>query len=255
MPIRIGMAARVSATQSAQTTAVAGAGTTISTDVKGTVKAGYRVAAAIKASVFIRVSCEVQAWIMEKLIADKRIVVDGEDPEGEYDDVAKAAEEGFDSEVDLVDEDESGDDGDFLTPHAVPDGEASPQLGSRPRFYEIKVVQRRPGRWACVPPRNPLLGYRVNGFDEEAQRILDAARRQFAFYAAVAKWLQEENAALREQSAFQENHAPKTRIDFCKSDFCKDVGLKDDTPIHGYCEKCRLSWQSASLPLACVFTT
>ena len=164
MPIRIGMAARVSATQSAQTTAVAGAGTTISTDVKGTVKAGYRVVAAIKASVFIRASCEVQTWIMEKLIADKRIVVDGEDPEGEYDDVAKAAEEGFDSEVDLVDEDESGDDGDFLTPHAVPDGEVSPQLGSLPRFYEIKVVQRRPGRWACVPPGSMVATRRRSGY-------------------------------------------------------------------------------------------
>ena len=48
--------------------------------------------AAIQVASFVRAGCAVQAQVELKLIAEQRIVVDGGDLEGEYDDVAADAE-------------------------------------------------------------------------------------------------------------------------------------------------------------------
>ncbi len=213
--------------------------------------------AAIQVASFVRADCAVQAQVELKLIAEHRIVVDGGDLEGEYDDVAADAEGDYDSEVEFVDDDELREDGQPFDAHvALSGGDESP-LETLPRVNEIKIVQRGTGKWSCVPPRNPLSGYRVNGFDVEAQRILEAVRRQFAFYEAVAKWLQSEGAEVLESpEGFKGRHQPMTRKDFCKTEFCKDVGFtnKDESNIHAYCKNCRLAWAMSSLPLASVFT-
>ena len=213
--------------------------------------------AAIQVASFVRADCAAQAQVELQLIAEQRIVVDGGELEGEYDDVAADAEGDYDSEVEFVDDDELREEGQSFDAHvALSGGDESP-LDSLPHVNEIKIVQRGTGEWSCVPPRNPLSGYRVNGFDAEAQRILEAVRRQFAFYEAVAQWLQSEgNEVLESPGGFKGCHQPMTRKDFCKTDFCADVGFtgKDEPNIHAYSENCRLAWPVSSLPLASVFT-
>ncbi len=212
-------------------------------------------AVAIQMAEFVRASCEVQAIVVQKLMSENRLVVDYGGIGGEYDDVATAAEGDYDSEVEFVDDDEVRDDGDSFGSHVSLDGESTPCLDSLPRVYEIKIVECRPGCWACVPPRNPLLGYRA--VDKVAQLTLDAARRQFSFYEAVARWLQSEgDEVLESPEGFKGRHQSMTRIDFCTTDFCKDVGFtsQDSPNIHAYCETCRLAWSMSSLPLASVFT-
>ncbi len=213
--------------------------------------------AAIQVATFVRADCAVQAQMVLKLIAEQKLVVDGDDLEGEYDDVAADAEGDYDSEVEFVDDDELRKDDQSFDVHAALSGCDESALDTLPRVNEIKIVQRGSGKWACVPPRNPLLGRRVNGFDVEAQRILEAVRRQFAFYEAVAKWLQSEgDEVLENTEGFKGYHQPMTRKDFCETDFCKDVGFtsKDEPNIHAYCENCRLAWAMSSLPLDSVFT-
>ena len=207
-------------------------------------------AVAMQMATFARASCKVQAMVVQKLMAENRLVVDYGDIGGEYYDVAAAAEGDYDSEVEFVDDDEVRDDGDSFGSHVSLDGESTPCLDSLPRVYEIKIVECRPGCWASVPPRNPLLGYRA--VDKVAQLTLDAARRQFSFYEAVAKWLQSEgDNVLKSPAAFQANHVPMTRKGFCERFSFEDKG---QTNIHAYCQKCRLSWSNASLPLECLFS-
>ena len=213
--------------------------------------------AAIQVASFVRAGCAVQAQVELKLIAEQRIVVDGGDLEGEYDDVAADAEGDYDSEVEFVDDDELREDGQSFDAHVAPSGGDESPLDTLPRVHEIKIVQGGTGGWSCVPPRNPLLGRRVNGFDAEAQRILEAVRRQFAFYEAVAEWLQSEgDEVLESPEGFKGHHQPMTRKNFCKTGFCADVGFtsKDEPNIHAYCENCRLAWPMSSLPLHSVFT-
>ena len=62
--------------------------------------------AAIQVATFVRADCAVQAQMVLKLIAEQKLVVDGDDLEGEYDDVAADAEGDYDSEVEFVDDDE-----------------------------------------------------------------------------------------------------------------------------------------------------
>lgn len=213
--------------------------------------------AAIQVAPFVRANCAVQAQVVLKLIEEQKLVVDGDDLEDEYDDVAADAEGDYDSEVEFVDDDELREDSQSSDAHvALSGGDESP-FATLPRVNEIKIVQRGTGKWSCVPPRNLLSGYRVNGFDPEARLILDAVRRQFAFYEAVAKWLQSEgDEVLESPEGFKEHHQSMTRQDFCETDFCKDVGFpsKDAPNIHAHCEKCRLAWSMSSLPLASVFT-
>ena len=213
-------------------------------------------AVAMQMAAFARASCEVQAMVVQKLMAENRLVVDYGGIGGEYDDIAAAAEGDYDSEVEFVDDDEVRDDGDSFSSYASPDGESMTRLDPLPRVYEIKVVECRSGCWMCAPPRNPLLGYRA--VDKMAQLTLDAARRQFAFYEAVAKWLQSEgDEVLESPEGFKEHHRPMKRKDFCPTDFCKDVGFtsKDEPNIRAYCQKCRLVWPRSSLPLTSVFTS
>ena len=215
------------------------------------------VAVQVQVTSFVRASCAAQAQVELKLIEEQRLVVDGGDLEGEYDDVAADAEGDYDSEVEFVDDDELREDGQSFDAHVAPSGGDESTLDTLPRVNEIKIVQRGAGKWSCVPPRNPLLGRRVNGSDAGAQRILDAVRSQFAFYEAVAKWLQSEgDEVLESPGAFKEHHKSMTRKDFCKTGFCADAGFtsKDEPNIHAYCEKCRLAWSMSSLPLDSVFT-
>ncbi len=208
--------------------------------------------AAIQVAPFVRADCVVQAQVIQKLIKEQKLFVDGDDLKGEYDDVAEDAEEDYDSEAEFVDDDELREDGQSFNVHVALSGGDEPSLDTLPRVHEIKFVQRGTGKWSCVPPRNPLSGYRVNGSDKEARLILDAVRRQFAFYEAVAKWLQSEGKeVLKNPEGFKKHHKSKTR-----QDFCKEVGFTDTdtTKIHAYCEKCRLAWPMSSLPLDSVFT-
>lgn len=212
-------------------------------------------AVAMQMATFARASCAVQAMVVQKLMAENRLVVDYGGIDGEYDDVAATTEGDYDSEVEFVDDDEVRDDGDSFGSHVSLDGESTPCLDSLPHVYEIKIVECRPGCWACVPPRNPLLGYRA--VDNVAQLTLDMARRQFSFYEAVAKWLQSEgDEVLESPEGFKDHHQPMQRNEFSKTSFCKDVGFtsKDEPNIRSYCNKCRLAWPSSSLPLASVFT-
>ncbi|MBR4654411.1 MAG: hypothetical protein IKO72_13715 [Kiritimatiellae bacterium] len=208
--------------------------------------------AAIQVAPFVRADCAVQAQVIQKLIKEQKLFVDGDDQKGEYDDVAENAEEDYDSEAEFVDDDELREDGQSFNAHvALSGGDESP-LDTLPRVHEIKFVQRGTGKWSCVPPRNPLSGYRVNDSDNEARLILDAVRRQFAFYEAVANWLQSEgDDVLKSPEGFKEHHKSKTR-----QDFCKEVGFTDTdtTNIRAYCKKCRLAWPLSSLPLDSVFT-
>ena len=220
-------------------------------------EANIKKQAAIQVASFIRANCAVQAQVVLKLIEEQKLVVDGDDLQGEYDDVAEDTEVDYDSEVEFVDDDELREDGESFDAHEALSDDDEPSLDTLPRVHEIKIVQRRTREWSCIPPRNPLSGYRVNGSDKEAGLILDAVRRQFAFYEAVAKWLQSEgNEVLESPEVFKGHHQSMTRKDFCETDFCKDVGFpsKDAPNIHAYCENCRLAWPMSSLPLDSVFT-
>lgn len=217
----------------------------------------------IQASTFLRADCATQVQILQSMIASFRIVVETDVEEEVFTEIADAAEEDYDSEVDFIDDDEIRDEDDSSGAYAAPNGEEASPLDSILRGYEIRIVEKTPGRWACIPPRNPLLGYRPNGFDSEAHKILEAVRKQFAFYEAVAKWLQSEgDESLKSPAEFRKNHTTMTQMDFVTSDFCanfrsmmKETSKKVNTGnIHAYCQNCRLVWPMSSLPLASVFT-
>ena len=217
----------------------------------------------IQASTFLRADCATQVQILQSLIASFRIVVETDVEEENVAEIAEAAEEDYDSDVDFIDDDEIRDADDFSGAYVSPNGEEALPLDAILRGYEIRIVETAPGRWACIPPRNPLLGYRLNGFDSEAHKILEAVRKQFAFYESVAKWLQSEgNEVLESPAAFRGNHKTMTQTGFVTSDFCANFRSKKADPskkvdtgnIHAYCKNCRLSWGYASLPLTSVFT-
>ena len=212
----------------------------------------------IQASTFVRADCATQVQMLQALVASARIVVETDAEEEVLAEIAEAAEEDYDSEVDFIDDDEIQDEDDFSDAYTSPNGEEASPLDSILRGYEIRIVEKTPGRWACIPPRNPLLGYRPNGFDSAAYLILEAVRRQFAFYGAVAKWLQEEDGGggvLKSPADFKKGHAQMTQTGFCGrfSLFQRKDGDVDTSEIHGYCRNCRLAWEDASLPLDCIF--
>ena len=214
----------------------------------------------IQASTFLRADCATQVQILQAMIASFRIVVETDLEEEDVAEIAEAAEDDYDSEVDFIDDDEIRDEDDSCGAYAAPNGEEASPLDSILRGYEIRIVETAPGRWVCIPPRNPLLGYRPNGFDSEAHKILEAVRKQFAFYEAVANWLREEgNETLESPAAFRENHTAMTQKVFVTTDFCANLrammkGTANTGNIHAYCQNCRLSWGYASLPLSSVFT-
>ena len=214
----------------------------------------------IQASTFLRADCATQVQILQAMIASFRIVVETDLEEEDVAEIAEAAEDDYDSEVDFIDDDEIRDEDDSCGAYAAPNGEEASPLDSILRGYEIRIVETAPGRWVCIPPRNPLLGYRPNGFDSEAHKILEAVRKQFAFYEAVANWLREEgNETLESPAAFRENHTAMTQKVFVTTDFCANLrammkGTANTGNIHAYCQNCRLSWGYASLSLASVFT-
>ena len=217
----------------------------------------------IQASTFARVDCATQVQVVQALIASSRIVVETDAGEDDLAKIAEIAEGDYDTEVDFVDDDEIRDEDDSCGAYAAPNGEEASPLDSIRRGYEIRIVEKAPGRWACIPPLNPLRGYRPNGYDSEAHQILEAVRRQFAFYEAVAKWLLEEgDVVLKSPAAFRANHTTMTQTDFVTSDFCANFRSKKAEPskkadtgnIHAYCQNCRLVWGHASLPLASIFT-
>ena len=217
----------------------------------------------IQASTFVRADCATHVQVLQALIASSRIVVETDAGEEDLAEIAEIAEGDYDSEVDFIDDDEIRDEDDSSGAYAAPNGEEASPLDSTLRGYEIRIVEKAPGRWACIPPRNPLLGYRPNGFDSTAHLILEAVRKQFAFYEAVVKWLLEEgNETLESPAAFRENHKTMTQTDFVMTDFCANFRSKEAKPskkagtgnIHAYCQNCRLSWGYASLTLASIFT-
>ena len=217
----------------------------------------------IQASTFLRADCATQVQVLQALVASFRIVVETDAEEENVAEIADVAEGDYDSEVDFVDDDENRDEDDSCGAYAAPNGEEASPLDSILRGYEIRIVEKAPGRWVCIPPRNPLLGYCPNGFDSEAHQILEAVRKQFAFYEAVAKWLQSEgNEVLESPAAFRGNHKTMTQTGFVTSDFCANFRSKKAEPskkadtgnIHAYCQNCRLVWGHASLPLASIFT-
>ena len=216
----------------------------------------------IQASTFVRADYATQVQVLQALVDSSRIVVET-DAEEVFAEIAESAEDDYDSEAEFIDDDEIRDEDDSSGAYAAPNGEEAPPLDSILRCYEIRIIEKTPGRWACIPPRNPLLGYRPNGYDSEAHKILEAVRRQFAFYEAVAKWLLEEgDVVLKSPAAFRANHTTMTQTDFVTSDFCANFRSKKAEPskkadtgnIHAYCQNCRLSWGYASLPLSSVFT-
>lgn len=223
--------------------------------VEGKAKTEQKVAAAIQAAAFVRAGCEAQARIVQKLVAEGRICDICDAGEGEYDDVAEACEAEYDSEAEFIDDDEPSEEICSADARVASCDDAAP-LALTAHVHEIKIVRKGSGnaeRWTCVPPRNPLACCRANAGDREAQLILDAVRRQFAFYSAVAGWLQEEgDDVLRSRSGFKANHDVMTRKAFHER-FCKCLDIKDDTVIHAYCQSCRLSWGDASLPLESLF--
>ena len=209
--------------------------------VNQTDNVSFSVKMAIKASTFARVDCSTQAQTFQKLIACGRLVVEDKVSD-EYDVIAEAA----------ADDDEIRDEDDSFEAYASPNNEDAPQLDFSQRFHEIKIVETAPGEWSCIPPRDPLLGYRSNDFDAEAQKIIEAVRKQFVFYEKVAKWLRNEgNEVLKSIADFKAGHKSKTQKDFCSSfDLFKGKEGKVDTSnIHAYCQNCRISWDNASLPL------
>ena len=218
-------------------------------------KAEQKVHAAIRASTFVRAGLEAQARIVQELVADGRIYDICDTGEGEYGDVVDAAEMEYDSDADFIDDDEIAEEISSSDARAA-SGDGTSPLALVARVHEIRIVRKgNDGTecWRCVPPRNPLSGYCANVGDNEAQLILDAVRRQFAFYSAVAAWLQDEgDDVLRSRVGFKENHKGMTRKTF-HGQFCKCLDIKDDTVIHAYCQACRLSWGDASLPLESVF--
>ena len=223
--------------------------------VNQTDNVSFSVKMAIKASTFARVDCSTQAQTFQKLIACGRLVVEDKVSD-EYDVIAEAAADEYDSEVDFGDDDEIRDEDDSFEAYASPNNEDAPQLDFSQRFHEIKIVETAPGEWSCIPPRDPLLGYRSYDFDAEAQKIIEAVRKQFVFYEKVAKWLRNEgNEVLKSIADFKARHVLVTQKDFCRRfDLFKGKEGKVDTSnIHAYCQNCRLSWDNASLPLDCVF--
>lgn len=230
-----------------------GMGLTATLAVKAEEKAIAKlsVSSTMLATTFLRASCEAQAMMVHKLVAEGRIRDMCDAGEGEYADVVDAADADYDSDVDFVDDDEIAEEiCSFDARAAASDG--SPALASLARVNEIAIV-RKGERWMCVPPRNPLSGCRAKAGDNVAQTVLDAVRRQFSFYSAVAAWLREEgDDVLRSRAGFRDNHKGMTRKAFHEQ-FCKRLGIRDDTVIHAYCQSCRLSWGDASLPLESVF--
>ncbi len=232
-------------------------------DAKAKTETKINLETKIQASTFVRADCATQVQILQALIASSRIVVETDADEENVAEIAETAERDYDSEVDFIDDDEIRDEDDSFGAYVAPNGEEALPFESFLRGYEIRIVEKAPGRWVCIPPRNPLLGYRPNGFDSTALLILEAVRKQFAFYEAVAKWLQcEGDAVLESPAAFRGNHMTMTQTDFVKSDFCANFRSKKAEPskkadtgnIHAYCQNCRLVWGHASLPLASIFT-
>lgn len=216
----------------------------------------------IQASAFARADCATQVRVLQELIASSRIVVENDAADDDFAEIVDTVEDDFDSEADFVDDDEIREEDDFSSACASLNGGEPSPLDSFPRTYEIKIVEKASGQWACIPPLNPLRGYRPNGYDTEAHQVLDAVHKQFAFYEAVAKWLLEEGEAVLESpTAFRGNHAPMAQTDFVQTEFCailrammKGTSKKAYTGnIHGYCQNCRLSWGHVSLPLDSVF--
>ena len=119
----------------------------------------------IQASTFLRADCATQVQILQAMIASFRIVVETDLEEEDVAEIAEAAEDDYDSEVDFIDDDEIRDEDDSSGAYAAPNGEEASPLDSILRGYEIRIVEKTPGRWASIPPRNPLLGYTPNGFD------------------------------------------------------------------------------------------
>jgi len=217
----------------------------------------------IQTSTFVRADCATQVQVLQALIASSRIVVETDAEEENVAEIAETAERDYDSEVDFIDDDEIRDEDDSFGAYVAPNGEEALPFESFLRGYEIRIVEKAPGRWVCIPPRNPLLGYRPKGFDSTALLILEAVRKQFAFYEAVAKWLQcEGDAVLESPTAFRAHHKKMTQTGFVNTDFCANFRSKKAEPskkadtgnIHAYCQNCRLSWGYASLTLASIFT-
>ena len=234
----------------------------IEQNVKAKQEAKVNLETRIQASTFARADCATQVQVLQALIASSRIVVETDVTEDVFAEIMDAAEDDYDSEVDFVDDDEIREEDGFPGACASLNGGEPSPLDSFPRAYEIKIVEKAPGQWACIPPLNPMRGYHTNGYDLEAHQILDVVHKQFAFYEAVAKWLLGEgDAVLESPTAFRGNHAPMTQTDFVQTEFCanlrammKGTSKKADTGnIHGYCQNCRLSWGHASLPLDSVF--
>ena len=216
----------------------------------------------IQASTFVRADYATQVQVLQALVDSSRIVVET-DAEEVFAEIAESAEDDYDSEAEFIDDDEIRDEDDSSGAYAAPNGEEASPLDSIRRGYEIRIVEKAPSRWACIPPLNPLRGYRPNGYDSEAHQILEAVRRQFAFYEAVAKWLQSEgDESLKSPAEFRKNHTTMTQADFVTSDCCANFRSKKAEPskkadtgnIHAYCQNCRLSWGYASLTLASIFT-
>ena len=250
------MVQQVAPRQENQTKATVNNSATAKLDNRAEAKDNVILVERIKASTFVRTNCATQVQMMQALIACGRLVVENDCSDEEYCEIADEAEEEYDTDVEFVDDDEIRDDDDPPGAYASPDGTEAPSLDANLRCHEIRVVESPAGEWSCIPPRNPLLGYRPHGFDTEAQKIIDAVRKQFAFYEEVAKWLQSEgNEVLKSIADFKAGHESKTQKDFCSGfDLFKGKEGKVDTSnIHAYCQNCRLSWDNASLPLDCVF--
>ena len=256
MGMTMTMTPRIAPRQENQTKATVNNSATAKLDNKAEDNVNVRLAKRIKASTFVRTDCATQVQMMQALIACGRLVVENDCSDEEYCEIADKAEEEYDTDVEFVDDDEIRDDDDPPGAYASPDGTEAPSLDANLRCHEIRVVESPAGEWSCIPPRNPLLGYRPHGFDTEAQKIIDAVRKQFIFYEEVAKWLRNEgNEVLKSIADFKTRHVPVTQKYFCsRIDLFKGKeGKVDTTNIHAYCQNCRLSWDNASLPLDCVF--
>ncbi len=227
------------------------------TKVSPSAKAGadikvYGVARA-EAAAFLTLDSRAQAAAVSKLVASGVLVDDCFPKVGDCDDVETAAAEEFDSECEYSDDDELAEDVGFDDCERSLDfrGEekSSPFLAGK---YAIKVVEYGRGYFRCIAPDDPYSTLRASSGGGVGCTILNALHGQFAFFRAVADWLQEENerrggAMLAGVHEFRAQHEPMPRKDFCKE---RKI---DESSATRYVRNCLLQLPDGSLPLESLF--
>ncbi|MCR5414965.1 MAG: hypothetical protein K6F50_09620 [Kiritimatiellae bacterium] len=213
-------------------------------------RAAVNISAKAAASEIVRMDCRAQAEAVAELLAGG-IVADGAFPEdGELDEVESAAEKDYDCECEYIDDDdiapEENLDGWNASRDIREEEASSPFVSDK---YRI-VVEKNNNGYRCIAPDDPYSALVAKS--ASASNILSGLHNQFAFYRAVAAWLEteaeEKCRMLSGVKAFRDHHVTMT----CK-DFCEEWGGFAPTSATYYIANCLLALPDGSIPLGSIF--